>query len=110
MLRHILLICAVFSLSQAKSLIVGQVVESGSIHQVGQKIVEKYPLPFIKRTDELTFEVESPHLIRGISVRDAEEGAAQASLIAGGLGFNFVKIKLKSERGGGYKFFIQIYV
>lgn len=106
---YLLLFCAILTLSDAKTVMVGQTSEQAGVRLVGQRIVERNPLPFIKRTDELFFEVESPYFIKGIAVRDVENGLSESSITSGGLGFNFVKIKLKSERGAGYKYMVEIF-
>ncbi|XP_028167141.1 probable salivary secreted peptide [Ostrinia furnacalis] len=108
--KYILLFCALVTLAQSKSVSVGLTNEStGLVRLVGSKNVQRNSIPFFKRTDEEIFELEGNNIIKGIAIKDLDEGMAEPSITLGGLGFNNVHIKLKSERGSGYNFQIEIY-
>lgn len=47
---------------------------------------------------------------QGIIARDLEHTDASGTITAGGVGFTFVNIRLKSERGGSLNYQIEIYV
>lgn len=55
-------------------------------------------------------EVYGNEKIKGIVITDLDNGLAQPSITLGGLGFKFVNIKIKSERGSGFNFVIEIYL
>ncbi|KPJ03562.1 hypothetical protein RR46_01633 [Papilio xuthus] len=94
-----------------KSVIVGQIYDhNGIVRKVYDKVVETSGIPLIKREQEVYFEYPlGDQKIKGIAIKDLENGLAEPSINRGGLGFNFVNIKLKSERGSGYKYLIEIY-
>ncbi|CAH0403425.1 unnamed protein product [Chilo suppressalis] len=109
-LKNILLISlAIIAVAHCKSVILGQIVDhSGLVRMVDQRVVERNAIPFIKRTDELSFTTQG-RPIRGIALKDLENGLAEPSVTRGGLGFDYAEIRLKSERGSGYKFVVEIY-
>ncbi|KAJ0171914.1 hypothetical protein K1T71_012677 [Dendrolimus kikuchii] len=96
---------------ESKSVIVGQVYEqTGQVRKVFEKTVEATGIPLLKRDEEVYFEyADGDQKIKGIAIKDLENGEAQPAIRRGGLGFNSVTINLKSERGSGYKFLIEIY-
>lgn len=111
MFLRIFLICGFIALVASKSVIVGQISDySGVVRKVYEKQVEASGIPFIKREEEVYFEYAvGDQKIKGIAIKDLENGLAEASINRGGLGLSFVNIKLKSERGSGYKYLIEIY-
>ncbi|KAM3958562.1 uncharacterized protein ACR2FA_007400 [Aphomia sociella] len=109
-LKTILLLCALLSLVHTKSVFVGQVFNQGGVNKVYEKTVEATGIPLIKREEEVYFEYPlGDQKIKGIAIKDLDNALAEPSINRGGLGFNFVNIKLKSERGSGFKFLIEIY-
>lgn len=110
MFLRVVLFCAFISVVVAKSVIVGQVSEYNGVRRVYEKTIEKNAIPLLKREDEVYFEYPvGDQRIKGIAIQDLDNGLAEASITRGGLGFAFVNIKLKSERGSGYKYLIGIY-
>lgn len=105
----ILLLCAVISTVHSKSVIIGQTSEQNGVKKVYQKSIEASPLPFLKRKLLITFEHPDGESIKGISMKDLDNGIAEPSITSGGLGYDFVNLKLKSERGHGYNFILEIY-
>ncbi|OWR49490.1 REPAT31 protein [Danaus plexippus plexippus] len=49
-------------------------------------------------------------MIKGIIARDLDHTKASATITAGGVGSTFANIRLKSERGSGLNYQIEIYV
>lgn len=106
----IILLCAVISAVYCKSVIVGQTWEQNGIRKVYETTVEANAIPFFKREKFVTFEYPvGDARIKGIAVKDMDNGLAEPSITLGGLGFNYVNLKLKSERGSGFNFLIEIY-
>lgn len=97
-------------LASCKTVIVGNIYDhTGAIKKVYEKQIESVAIPLLKREEEVTFEYPGEQKIRGIAIKDLEEGNAEPSITRGGLSFDFVTIKLKSERGSGLKYLIEIY-
>ncbi|CAK1547764.1 unnamed protein product [Leptosia nina] len=70
----------------------------------------KSAIPLFKRSQEVYFDYPiNDREIKGIAIIDLDDGMAEPSITSGGLGFSFAKVKLKSERGSGYNFRIEIY-
>lgn len=111
MFKLILLLSASIYVVQSKTVVVGQIYDyNGQVKKVFEKNEEASAIPLIKREKVISYEYPlGDQKIKGIAIKDLEEGAAEASITRGGLGFNFVNIKLKSERGSGYKYLIEIY-
>ncbi|KAL0811016.1 hypothetical protein ABMA28_010300 [Loxostege sticticalis] len=108
--KYFFIFCAVLTVAQSKSVFVGLVNEaSGHVRLAGSKVVQRNAIPLYKRTDEEIFQIEGNNIIKGIAIKDMDNGLAEPSISLGGLGYNFVHIKLKSERGSGYNFQIEIY-
>nr|XP_053606511.1 uncharacterized protein LOC128672980 [Plodia interpunctella] len=102
--------CALITLVHCKTVIVGQVYTTDNVVKVHQQTLETKAIPLFKRKQEVYFNYPiKDRKIKGIAIRDLENGLAEPSITRGGLGFDYVNIKLKSERGSGYKFQIEIY-
>lgn len=112
-LKVILLICAV-TIVDSRSILVGQTVkENNQLIKFVEETVSTNAIPFFKRVTEKVYEVPEVYgneKIKGIVITDLDNGLAQPSITLGGLGFKFVNIKMKSERGSGFNFVIEIYL
>lgn len=112
-LKVILLICAV-TIVDSRSILVGQTVkENNQLIKFVEETVSTNAIPFFKRVTEKVYEVPEVYgneKIKGIVITDLDNGLAQPSITLGGLGFKFVNIKIKSERGSGFNFVIEIYL
>ncbi|XP_045775408.1 uncharacterized protein LOC123874210 [Maniola jurtina] len=68
---------------------------------------------FRKRVENLTITMPASYgygkTIQGILAYDLTESDASANVTAGGLGFNFVTLRLKSSRGDDIHFDVYIY-
>ncbi|XP_075969574.1 uncharacterized protein LOC142972379 [Anticarsia gemmatalis] len=91
----------------ASDLIVGT---SYNAHLTWQQKADYMAFPFKKRVKEVFYSDAGQQIIRGIIARDLDHSAAIATVTAGGVGFPFVNIRLKSERGAGLHYQIEIYV
>ncbi|CAB3226113.1 unnamed protein product [Arctia plantaginis] len=74
----------------------------------------KYGFPLITRSSIIEYpggQLSNIPYITAIYVKDnLEDGSGgYASLLEGGVGQRFVKIKLKSQQGGGFNFTVTIY-
>ncbi|KAJ2946817.1 hypothetical protein O0L34_g16141 [Tuta absoluta] len=66
-------------------------------------------IPFKTRTKNVFFSSDKNQIIKAISAIDQKRSGAKATVTAGGVGSTFVNIKLKSERGQGLDYQVQIY-
>ena len=93
-----------------RSVIVGQTWEQNGVRKVYETTVDANAIPLFKREKFVTFEYPvGDQRIKGIAIKDMDNGLAEPAITMGGLGFNFVNLKLKSERGSGFNFHIEIY-
>ncbi|XP_063548113.1 uncharacterized protein LOC134755488 [Cydia strobilella] len=105
-----LILCAVIAAVHSKTVIVGQIYEQGGVRKVYDRTIEASAIPLFVREEEAKFEYPTADMkIKGIAIKDLENGNAQPAIRSGGLGFNFVTINLKSERGSGYKYLIEVF-
>lgn len=93
----------------AKSVIVGQTWEQNGTRKVYETVVSANSIPFLKREKFVNFELSNGDKIKGIAIKDMDNALAEPSITQGGIGFGFANIKLKSERGSGFNFQIEIY-
>ncbi|VVC86899.1 unnamed protein product [Leptidea sinapis] len=111
MLLKSIILLTIINAIYCKSVIVGQVYDyNGIVRKVYEKTVEAGSIPLLKREEEVHFDYPTgDQKIKGIAIKDLENGLAEPSITRGGIGFSFADIKLKSERGSGFKFVIEIY-
>ncbi|CAK1540505.1 unnamed protein product [Leptosia nina] len=98
-----LCVCA----SYCKDLIIGT---SYNARLLWQEKAEYSAIPFKKRVKEVFFSDPGQQIIKGIIARDLDHTNAEASITAGGLGQPYANFKLKSERGSGLNYQLEIYV
>ncbi|CAG4966476.1 unnamed protein product [Parnassius apollo] len=68
-------------------------------------------IPTKKRTKNVFYNSETnPKIIKGITAVDYLNSKAKATVTSGGVGSTFANIKLKSERGSGLNYQVQIFV
>ncbi|KAM3963522.1 uncharacterized protein ACR2FA_002453 [Aphomia sociella] len=91
----------------AKDLILGT---SYNTRLTWQQKAEYMGIPFKKRVKEVFYSDPSQQIIRGIIARDIDHTDAIATLTAGGIGFTYANLRLKSERGSGLNYQIEFYV
>ncbi|VVD04572.1 unnamed protein product [Leptidea sinapis] len=96
-------ICACY----CKDLIVGT---SFNGRLLWQEKAEYNSIPFKKRVKEVFYSDPGQQVIKGIIARDLDHTDATATVTAGGVGQSYANIRLKSERGSGLNYQIEIYV
>ncbi|CAK1552753.1 unnamed protein product [Leptosia nina] len=95
---------ALISLCQAENFTVGSNLNGQLVH------IEKVSLsafPFKVRTKTVSY--NGQQAIRGISAIDLDKSKAKVTIMAGGIGFTYATLRLKSERGEGLEYQVQIY-
>lgn len=106
----IVILLAVTSAVYSKSVKVGQTWQQNGIRKVYETTIDANAIPLFKREKFVNFEYPAgDQKIKGIAIKDMDNGLAEPSITSGGLGFGFVNIKLKSERGSGFVYVIEIY-
>ncbi|CAG4975624.1 unnamed protein product [Parnassius apollo] len=100
-------IIACISVSHCKDLIVGT---SFNNRLLWQEKAEYNAIPLKKRVKEVFFSDPGQQIIKGIIARDLDHTDASATITAGGVGFSYANIRMKSERGSGLNYQIEIYV
>lgn len=111
MYRDILLVCvfylgvAVIASESRGNIAIG---DSFGAHLIYHEIVQKYAIPFIVRDEDITVKGVGDERIKAILVQDLE-GHAESYIKDGGIGEQEVTIGLKSKRGHGFKFLIDVY-
>ncbi|GBP32583.1 Probable salivary secreted peptide [Eumeta japonica] len=111
MFKYVILLLGLTYLVNCKTVTVGTMYDpTGLVRKVYEKNVEAASVPLVKREKEVYFEYPNPGVaIKGIAIKDLDNGLAEPSITRGGIGFGFVTIKLKSERGSGLNYLIEIY-
>ncbi|XP_045447366.1 probable salivary secreted peptide [Melitaea cinxia] len=97
--------CVCFS--YCKDLIVGT---SFNHRLIWQEKAEYNAIPLKKRVKEVFFADPGQQKIMGIIARDLDHTDAIATITAGGVGESYANIRLKSDRGSGLNYQIEIYV
>ncbi|XP_022817216.1 uncharacterized protein LOC111350036 [Spodoptera litura] len=101
-----LVVC--LSVVYANHLIVGNV--ANRVVLANQARVEYNAIPFIKRVKYFFYTQPDNRLIQGIQALDTMHSKASINITAGGVGYSYVNLRLKSERGRGLAYDIGIYV
>ncbi|XP_013142394.1 PREDICTED: uncharacterized protein LOC106106359 [Papilio polytes] len=105
LLSFILLIC--LSTCYGRDLLLGTTYNA---HLVWQQKAEYMGFPFKKRVKEVFYSDPGMQVIKGVVARDLDHTEGTATVTAGGVGSSFVNFRLKSERGSGLNYQIEIYV
>ncbi|XP_075986224.1 putative salivary secreted peptide [Anticarsia gemmatalis] len=108
----ILFCLAAICAGQSHDLSIGQATYGDVIVYKADEI--KYGFPFFIRTSIIEYPEPGQKnyaYIKAIYIKDNERDGSGGypSISAGGIGQRFVKIKLKSQRGGGLNFTVTIY-
>uniref|UniRef100_A0A2A4JWT1 Uncharacterized protein n=1 Tax=Heliothis virescens TaxID=7102 RepID=A0A2A4JWT1_HELVI len=106
------LLLSIFVLISISSCIANDLIIGTSYNTrlVWQQKAEYWGIPFKKRVKEVFYSDPGQQIIKGVIARDIDHSAASAAVTAGGVGFSFVNLRLKSERGSGLNYQIEIYV
>ncbi|CAG9783733.1 unnamed protein product [Diatraea saccharalis] len=77
---------------------------------INLKRIEYMAIPFKKRVKEYFYSDPGLQIIKGIIVKETETTQAEPVVTAGGIGFTYVNLRFKSERGSGLYYQVDIYV
>ncbi|VVC92391.1 unnamed protein product [Leptidea sinapis] len=92
------------TLTNSESLTVGTTINGSLVHM---EQVSLSSIPLKTRTKSVFYNGQVP--IKGITVLDLDKSKASVKITAGGIGSTYVNLKLKSERGDGLNYQIQIF-
>ncbi|XP_026762873.2 uncharacterized protein LOC113521526 [Galleria mellonella] len=106
----IFILCTLTQLVHTKSVNLGVVNDHEGVRKVYEGVIKASGTLLLKTVKTMAFEYPGDEKIRGIAVKDLDNGAAQPAINRGGLGYNFVNLKFKSERGSGFRFLVEIYM
>ncbi|XP_075971199.1 uncharacterized protein LOC142973412 [Anticarsia gemmatalis] len=68
-------------------------------------------IPLTTRTKNVFYNSNNAtRIIKGIAAVDIDKSKARATITSGGVGSSYVNIKLKSNRGDGLNYLVQIFV
>ncbi|KAL0881766.1 hypothetical protein ABMA27_001550 [Loxostege sticticalis] len=93
-------------LVRCEHLILGDANKKTLIHHT---VAQYHAIPFTKRVKEVFFSSPDQRVINSILVYDNLHSLASATVTAGGVGYTYVNIRMKSERGKGLDYDIGIY-
>lgn len=105
LLGTIFLFYLAVSVSGNGDLVVGTSYGKQLIHH---EIFHKKAIPTQKRTEEVEIKAPGNRTIQGIVVKDMK-GNGESYIKRGGVGMSSVTLKLKSARGEGYRFSVDVY-
>ncbi|GBP78692.1 hypothetical protein EVAR_90560_1 [Eumeta japonica] len=108
LIRSLLLISACVVSSSGKDLHVGTTVNGALVYAEDVKLSA---IPFTTRTKNVFYSDENSRnvVIKGVSAVDLDNSEASATVTAGGVGTNYVNVRIKSERGEGLNYHVQHY-
>nr|QTY40869.1 venom polypeptide precursor [Doratifera vulnerans] len=121
-LKFIILVCSLYTANcsedtvkpvfESHDLILGKAMSGDTLLLTSTE--KKIGFPLIKRTSEIVFPEpgkENFAHITAIVIKDkyTDGNGGLATILAGGLGKKFVKIKLATKRGHGFHFTVKIY-
>ncbi|XP_013196662.1 probable salivary secreted peptide [Amyelois transitella] len=107
-LLPVLAICGLVLVSvvESKDLIVGTNLSN---RLIWQHKVEYNSIPLKKRVKEEFFSDPGQQIIKGIIARDLDHTDSSATITAGGVGYSYVNLRFKSERGSGLNYQVEVY-
>ncbi|XP_062528542.1 uncharacterized protein LOC134200192 [Bombyx mori] len=82
-------------------------ISSSLVHH---KLVQYNAIPFMKRVKNYFYSSADNKIITGIQALDSLNSKATVNITAGGVGYPYVNMRMKSERGSGLSYDIGIYV
>ncbi|KAL0840003.1 hypothetical protein ABMA28_015330 [Loxostege sticticalis] len=102
-----LVLCVLLVNVKSTDLQVGSSVNGELIYM---ETVKLSSIPLKVRTKNVFYNNgTNPRVIKGIAAIDLDRSKARATITSGGVGSTFANIKLKSERGDGLHYQIQIF-
>ncbi|CAG4976936.1 unnamed protein product [Colias eurytheme] len=100
----LVLILALVNICRADNLTIGSSLNAQLVHM---EQVSLTGIPLKTRSKSVFYNGQIA--IKGITALDLDKSKAKVSITAGGVGSTYVNLKLKSERGDGLNYQIQIY-
>ncbi|XP_052737705.1 uncharacterized protein LOC112053416 [Bicyclus anynana] len=97
----------VLSSCLASDLNVGRVYNARIVFR---KKANYHAIPLKKRVKEVFYADPHQQILRGIIAKDLDHSESNATITAGGVGFSFANIRLKSARGHGLNYQIEMFV
>ncbi|XP_053612445.1 uncharacterized protein LOC128676383 [Plodia interpunctella] len=94
-------------ISECKDLIIGATFNN---RLIWQHKVEYNAIPLKKRVKEEFYADPGQKTIKGIIARDMDHTRATSTVTAGGVGFSYVNLRFKSERGSALNYRVEVYV
>ncbi|KAJ0170341.1 hypothetical protein K1T71_014269 [Dendrolimus kikuchii] len=109
-MKYLIFFCVLFALWQvdAKHLVVGNV--SNRVQLANHTTITYNAIPFMKRVKYFFYSQLDNRKIQGIQALDNYYSQSSINITAGGVGYPFVNLRMKSERGRGMSYDIGIYV
>lgn len=95
----------------ARTVILGLTSDFSGVRKVHEMPVLREAFPFRSRVEDVYIynKVGVSQAIRGIAMKDLDNGLGEPVILAGGIGFQFVHIAITSERGSRIRFLIEVY-
>ncbi|KAJ8731703.1 hypothetical protein PYW08_014433 [Mythimna loreyi] len=75
-----------------------------------QETVKLSSVPLTQRIKNVFYNSNNTKIIRGIVATDLQKTKAEPSITAGGIGFSFVNVRLKGEKGKALYYLVQVFV
>ncbi|XP_075988444.1 uncharacterized protein LOC142984591 [Anticarsia gemmatalis] len=107
-MKTIFLLVSVLVVVHANHLVIGNV--SNRVTLANHTVIEYNAIPFVKRVKQYFYSQPDQRLIQGIQALDNLHSKASMNITAGGIGYSFVNLRMKSERGRGLSYDVGIYV
>ncbi|KAG6455365.1 uncharacterized protein LOC115446873 [Manduca sexta] len=102
----LVVLLAVFLCTKGEHLQVGTSMNNELIYTENVKLSA---VPLTTRTKNVFFNGNDTRVIKGIWAIDMDNSKAKATVTSGGVGFTFTNLKIKSKRGDGLNFQVQIF-
>ncbi|KOB70409.1 Uncharacterized protein OBRU01_15893 [Operophtera brumata] len=67
-------------------------------------------IPFTTRIKNVFYNDNTTRIIKGIWAIDRDQSKAKVTITSGGVGSSFVNLKIKSEKGDGLDYQVQVFV
>ncbi|KAJ8732387.1 hypothetical protein PYW07_014986 [Mythimna separata] len=75
-----------------------------------QETVKLSSVPLTSRIKNVFYNSNNTKIIKGILATDLQKTKAEPSVTAGGVGFSFVNLRLKGEKGKALNYLVQVFV
>ncbi|CAH2040622.1 unnamed protein product, partial [Iphiclides podalirius] len=106
-IHAIVFLVACFMLCECEHLIIGDSSNKDMVYHTAARFTA---IPYKRRIENVFYSNPEQKKIKSILVYDNLHSDATASVTAGGIGYTFVNIRLKSEKGTRIDYDIGVYV